>query len=79
MYNIVNQCIEIEKQIGVREDGEVVYMKPTHLLLTKDHYKKILKTVGINSDNLPVPMTELYGLELVFTDVPLEEPRVLSM
>ena len=79
MYNIINQCMQMEKEIGVNEKGEFVYMKPTHLLLTQAQYKEILKTVGINSENLSSPMTELYGLELVFTEVPIEEPRVLSM
>jgi len=79
MYNIVDQCIDIEKQTSITEDGSVISMKATHLLLTQDQYDTILKSVGINSKNMSTPLKELYGLQVLFTDVPLEEPRVLSM
>ena len=79
MYNIIEQCIEMEKQHCVTEDGAVVKMKPTHLLLNNEHYANILKSVGINSNNVPSPIKELYGLQVIFTNVPLETPRVLSI
>jgi hypothetical protein len=79
MYDIVNQCLEMQKQTTITEGGEVVYMKPTHLLLTQEQYDDIVKSIGVNSKNMSSPFTELYGLKLVFTDVPIEQPRVLSM
>jgi hypothetical protein len=79
MYDIVNQCLEMQKQISVREDGEVIYMKPTHLLLTQEHYENIVRSIGVNAKNMSSPFAELYGLKLVFTEVPIEQPRVLSM
>jgi hypothetical protein len=79
MYNIVNQCIDMQKQTTVTEKGEVVSMKPTHLLLTEEHYDNILLSIGVKREKEKTPFTELYGLKLIFTDVPLEQPRVLSM
>lgn len=79
MYNIVDQCIDIEKQTSVAEDGSIVPMKATHLLLTEDQYNTILKSVGINANNMDSKLKHLYGLEVIITDVPIEEPRVLSM
>ena len=79
MYDIVNQCLEMQRQIGVGKDGEVVYMKPTHLLLTQEHYDNILLSIGVRREESETPFKQLYGLELVFTDVPIEQPRVLSM
>lgn len=79
MYNIVDQCIDIEKQTSVAEDGSIVPMKATHLLLTEDQYNTILKSVGINAKNMDSKLKHLYGLEVIITDVPIEEPRVLSM
>jgi hypothetical protein len=79
MYNIVDQCIDIEKQTSVAEDGSIVPMKATHLLLTEDQYNTILRSVGINANNMDSKLKHLYGLEVIITDVPIEEPRVLSM
>lgn len=79
MYNIVDQCIDIEKQTSVAEDGSIVPMKATHLLLTEDQYNTILRSVGINAKNMDSKLKHLYGLEVIITDVPIEEPRVLSM
>lgn len=79
MYNIVDQCIDMEKQTTIAEDGSVVPMKATHLLLTEDQYNTILKSVGINAKNMDSKLKHLYGLEVIITDVPIEEPRVLSM
>jgi hypothetical protein len=79
MYNIINQCIEMEKQTAVSKHGEIISMKATHLLLNHTHYKQILKSIGINSENLPSPIEELYGLKIVFTATPLDSPRVLSL
>lgn len=79
MYNIVDQCIDIEKQTSVTEEGLVVPMKATHLLLTEDQYNSILRSVGINANNMDTKLKHLYGLEVIITDVPIDEPRVLSM
>ncbi len=79
MYNIVDQCIDMEKQTSVAEDGSIVPMKATHLLLTEDQYNTILRSVGINAKNMDSKLKHLYGLEVIITDVPIEEPRVLSM
>jgi|GEM_PF-6273565 len=79
MYNIVNQCVDIEKQTSITEDGLIISMKATHLLLTQDQYNTILKSAGIKVENMITPLKELYGLQLLFTDIPLSEPRVLSM
>lgn len=79
MYNIIDQCIDIEKQTSVTEEGLVVPMKATHLLLTEDQYNSILRSVGINANNMDTRLKHLYGLEVIITDVPIDEPRVLSM
>ena len=73
MYNIVDQCIDIEKQTSVAEDGSIVPMKATHLLLTEDQYNTILRSVGINANNMDSKLKHLYGLEVIITDVPIEE------
>lgn len=46
---------------------------PTHLLLNKEHYSRLLKEC-----NASVPMKHLYGLEVIFTEVPIE-PRILRI
>ena len=47
---------------------------PTHLLLTKEQYDKLLV-----AGSYSVPMKHLYGLEVIFTDVPIDEPRILKL
>lgn len=79
MFNIVEQCIEMEKQTSIAEDGSIVRMKATHLLLTQDQYSTILKSIGINSKSMSSPIKELYGLQVIFSEAPIDEPRVLSM
>jgi hypothetical protein len=76
MYNIVDQCIDMEKQTTISQDGSVVPMKATHLLLTEDQYNTILRSVGINAKNMD---SRLNGLEVILTEVPIDEPRVLSL
>lgn len=79
MFSIIEQCLDMEKQTCVAPNGSIVPMKPTHLLLTQEHYEAILKTNGINAKNMPSPIKELFGLKVLVTDVPIEEPRVLSI
>lgn len=79
MFNIVEQCMEIENQTYVNELGELVHKKPTHLLLNRSHYDAILNSIGINTNNMKETWTELYGLTVMFTDVPIDNPRVLSL
>ena len=76
MYNIVNQLIEFKKTSFVNEEG-INHVEPTHLLLTEDHYTQIMKGIGINHLNMPTRIPELYGLKVIYTDKPIEEPRVL--
>jgi hypothetical protein len=78
MYNIVEQIISFRNTSFVGEEG-LTSVEPTHLLLTKEQYKVILKSVGINSDNMPKEMNTLYGLKVVYSDSPLESPRVIYL
>jgi len=79
MFDIVEQCMQIENQIYVDEGGELCNKKATHLLLNREHYDTILDSVGINAKNMSTTLDELYGLKVLFTDVPLDNPRVLSL
>jgi hypothetical protein len=79
MFDIVEQCMQIENQIYVDEAGELCNKKATHLLLNREHYDTILNSVGINAKNMSSTLDELYGLKVLFTDVPLDNPRVLSL
>jgi hypothetical protein len=79
MFNIVEQWMEIENQTYVNEVGELVRKKPTHLLLNREHYDAILNSIGINTKNMKETWTELYGLTVMLTNVPLDNPRVLSL
>lgn len=77
MYDIINQCLSFEQITAVGEQG-ITTLKPTHLLLTQTHYEIMMKSLGINPQSLSSPMN-LYGLKLIFTDVPIESPRVLRL
>lgn len=78
MYNIIEQILTFEKTSFVGEEG-ITNLKPTHLLITESHYTEIMKGIGINHLSMPTRLSELYGLKVIYTEHPIEEPRVLHI
>lgn len=55
--------------------------QPNSLLLTENHYKTLIKNLGIKEqDDLGERIFKtLYGLDLIFTKTPITTPRILKI
>lgn len=52
--------------------------KPTHLLLTEDQHVSLMREAGIPVND-GTKLLNLFDLKIIYSQVPLETPRVLSI